>query len=158
MANMSTGLFRGMMITDNFTDLMLNGVIGVFSGAIPSNADAVPVGTLLGLITLNGDAFTPGSPTNGINFSSDISFENSLWGLNKATLETWKFTASANGTAGWFRHFANAADDNSSSTTLRRIDGTVGGTGSNADLILPTLTITTGMAKMTIDTYRIRRK
>lgn len=158
MANMSTGLLRGITTVDCFNALLANGTIGVYGGSLPSSADAAPVGTLLGWITKDGNAFTPGSATNGVNMDTDITNEDGFYWIKKASAETWKFTAVAAGTAVWFRHFANPVDSGAISTTLYRVDGTIGSDGSGAEMILPTLTITIGMPKMTVDTFRYRRK
>jgi len=113
-----------------FCTVMANGVIDVYSGVKPVNADA-PVGSavLLGTVTQGGLPFVAGTATNGINLVLAVDR-----GLNKSTSENWQFTAIASGQATWFRHRGNAADNGSASTILPRIDGTIGQFGADAQM------------------------
>ncbi|HRD50280.1 MAG TPA: hypothetical protein PL166_11880 [Candidatus Contendobacter sp.] len=128
---------------------LLNGVIYVYSGSQPVDADAAPTGTLLGKITVGAGAFSWGSPTNGVDFDAAAGAT-----LNKAAAETWQFVGLANGVAGWFRHMGNAADSltTDGSATYPRIDGRIATTG--AEMNLSNLDIAIG-ATTTVDTYSI---
>ena len=106
-----------------------NGVIGIFGGTKPATAnDSEGSAPLLALVTLNGGAFTPGSPTNGINLSAPVDGVNS-----KASGETWSGNGTAAAgtgvTATWFRHYSNAYVTGASTTAVRW-DGTIGTTTS----------------------------
>lgn len=132
---------------DGLRGIFTNGVIKLYTGAQPADADAAPTGTMLGNITVDGAAFTEGSPTNGLNFGAPSGKT-----ISKASGETWKFTGSAAGTIGWFRFQANAVDNDSVSTSLSRIDGAVGVT--SGDMRLTSVTSAVGTS-ITIDTFTI---
>lgn len=122
-----------------------NGVIEIRTGSQPATSDSAPTGTLLGLVTLNSGAFTPGSSTNGLT-----------WGAASAGVASksgvWSFNGIADGTAGWFRFRANAVDSGASSTTLVRMDGTIAVSGG--DMSLSVINVATG-APNTIDTFTV---
>lgn len=117
----STGLAKYMLDTGSVKAALTNCHIHFYSGAQPTSPDDVPNGTLLGEATLNGLAFTEGTATNGLNFDTATGRT-----LTKAAAETWKIKYTTAGTVGWFRIKANAVDNNASSTTAIRIDGTCG--------------------------------
>ena len=117
---LSTGLRNGMLGSTGFAELFANGVIEIRSGPQPITADAAATGTLLGLVTKDGLAWVAGSPTNGLNFNAPAN------GAVSKNADNWRFNGLANGTAGWFRLKGNAADDGSVSTTLPRLDGSIG--------------------------------
>jgi len=132
---------------DGLRGIFTNGVIKLYTGAQPATADDAPTGTMLGDITVGGAAFVEGSASNGLNFGAPSGKT-----ISKASGETWKFTGSAAGTIGWFRFQANAVDNDSSSTSLSRIDGSVGVT--SGDLRLTSVTSAVGTS-ITIDTFTI---
>lgn len=112
----STG--HANMICNAFKTAYTNCVIGIFGGsAKPASADLAETGTLLALITLNGGAFSAGSPTNGLNFGTAA---NGV--LPKAT-EIWQGNglpaAGAGTNATYFRMYANAYVTGASSTAVR---------------------------------------
>jgi len=124
-----------------------NGVIRVYSGAQPINADAAPTGTLLGSITKDGAVFTPGTATNGLNFGAPVGRV-----VSKSDTEIWQFKGAAAGTIGWVRFQANAVDNDLTSTTLSRIDMSVGIT--SGDIRFSTVTSTVG-APTNIDFFSL---
>ena len=126
--------------------IMKNGVIRVYTGAQPATADAAPTGTLLGSITKDGAAFVEGVATNGLQLLAP-----SLRTVSKNT-DVWKFTGVAAGTMGYFRFQANAVDNDSSSTTLDRIDGSIGIT--SGDMRVTSVTSIIG-GTSTVDTFLI---
>lgn len=138
MLRFSTGLRNGILNATGIKEAMADGVLRLYSGAQPLSADAAPTGTLLAEITLNGGAFAHGAPTNGLEFDAPV---NGV--LSKAAAETWRGNGLADGVAGWFRMCANPADAGGASTTLARIDGSVG--RSSADLNLSNTNIVTGV-------------
>lgn len=121
----STKMFTSMLAAID-TDLT-NGVIELYTGAQPINPDAAATGTLIGTVSLDGGAFTPGTATNGLNFAAPV-----LNVIGKEGAETWKFTAVAAGTIGWGRFRGNAPDTGGASTVLPRIDFSVGITSGDA--------------------------
>ena len=127
-------------------DVMKDGKILIYSGSQPSSPDDAAVGTLLITITSAGLTFAHGAFDNGLEFEDDPT----EGVIEKASAETWKGTAIASGTAGWFRFVANPTDALAASTSLARIDGSVGQSG--ADLNISSTTIVSGRV-YTIDTF-----
>ena len=143
---LSTGLRNGMLNATGMLTAFANGVMYVYSGPQPLNADAAVQGTLLIKITLASGAFTFGTATNGINFDAPSSGV-----VAKAAAETWSGIGLANGIAGWFRLMGNPTDALGSSTSLPRMDGSVGTVG--ADLNLSSVNVVTS-APTTIDVWQ----
>lgn len=140
---LSTALRNNLVGALGFAATFANGVIDIYTGAQPANADAAVTGTLLGTVTLNSGAFAPGSPTNGLTFAAAASGSVSKSG-------TWSFNGVAAGTAGWFRFRANAADAGGVSLVLPRLDGSIAVSG--ADLNLTNIAVSIGSPN-TIDTF-----
>ena len=140
MAN-AFGVASGQATNGAFDD----GVIYIYSGAQPLTADAAVSGTLLGIVTKDSGAFAFGAATNGLVFDAPADGV-----ISKAAADTWSFVGLAVGTAGWFRLMGNATDSLALSTTLPRLDGSVGVSGT--DLRLSNIAITIG-APNTIDTF-----
>lgn len=116
----STG-YAGLILGPNAWDAIFqDGAILCYSGPQPDSADLAPTGTLLGKITRNGGAWTPGSPTNGLRFIRTGRY------VLKDPGHNWKFEGEAAGVVGWCRLVANAADAGADSLILPRIDGAVG--------------------------------
>lgn len=128
-------------------DVLKDGVLRIYSGSQPADADTAASGTLLLEISESAGAFTAGAFDNGLEFGDAAS-----GAISKASSETWQDTGIAAGTAGWFRFVGNATDNGAASTTLPRIDGSVGTSG--ADLNMSSTTITVG-ATYTIDTFTL---
>jgi hypothetical protein len=146
MISLSTGLRKGMLDNIGFREAFANGVIYVYTGAQPINADAAVQGTLLGKVTLNGGAFAHGAPTNGLNFDAPTAGI-----VVKAALELWQLVGLAIGTAGWGRLCGNAADSFGQSLILPRFDFSIATSGG--DLSLSTVQIAVG-APTTIDVFQ----
>lgn len=123
---------------NGFKGIYKNCVIDLYSGTQPATADSAATGTLLGRVTLNGGAFTEGVSTNGLVWDSTTTPGSAI----KPSGSTWRATALADGTIGWFRVRGNATDSGASSSTLPRFDGTVG--VSSGDLLLSVVNVTTG--------------
>jgi hypothetical protein len=128
-------------------DVFKDGILKIYSGSQPTNADTAASGTLLVSITLSSGAHVAGAFGNGLEFGTAAS-----GAISKASGATWSGAAVASGTAGWFRLYANATDAGGASTSLPRIDGSVGTSG--ADLNMSSTTITSGQT-YTIDTFTI---
>jgi len=137
---LSTGLRNAIMGSSGFKGAMDGGVLDIFSGTIPTDADqAEGSGTKLLRITVNGGAFA----SNPLHFAASA-----VGGkLSKSDSESWQGDGLADGTASWFR-FYDSNDTSGASTTAARFDGTVGTSG--ADLILTSTSIVNG-ATTTID-------
>lgn len=124
-----------------------NGVIYIYRGTQPATADAAATGTLLMKVTVASGVFAHGTATNGLNFDASASGV-----LSKAVAEVWSGVGLAAGTAGWFRHCGNPADDQGESTTLPRIDGRIATSGAEMSLSNPNIVVG---ASTTIDSYSI---
>lgn len=129
-------------------DIMKDGVIKVYSGAQPTSADDAVAGTLLITFSVSSGTFVAGAFGNGLEFENDPTDGV----IEKASGEVWSGVAVATGTAGWFRFVGNAADAGALSTTLPRIDGSVGTSG--ADMNFGTTSIVTGRT-YTLDTFSL---
>jgi hypothetical protein len=147
MLRFSTGLRNGILDATGIKEAMTDGVLRLYSGAQPASADTAVAGTLLLEVTVDGGAFAHGSAANGLEFDAPVSGV-----LSKAAAENWTGSGLADGVAGWFRFCANPVDTGGASTTLARIDGSVG--KSSADLNLSNTTIATGVPS-TIDVFNI---
>lgn len=128
-------------------DVFRDGVLKIYSGTQPTEADDAVVGTLLVTISESAGSFSAGAFDNGLEFGDAAS-----GAIAKAAAETWQGVATASGTAGWFRLCANATDAGAESLTLPRIDGSIGTSG--ADLNLSSTSITSGQT-YTIDTFSL---
>ncbi len=136
MIKLSTGLRNAIAGTQGFAGALSTGIIEIYSGAQPATADSAVTGTLLGVVTLAGGAFTPGSATNGLTFAAAAA------GAVTKSTDLWQFTGLANGTAGYFRFKGNATDAGGVSATLPRMDGSIATSGG--DMNLGNIAITTG--------------
>lgn len=133
--------------SNGLAGILKDGVIDIYTGAQPVSADSAATGTLLATVTKDHGAWTAGGSTNGLRFDPPSGAT-----LSKAAADNWQYIGIAAGTAGWFRFRGNAADAGGSSTTLPRIDGSIGvGTG---DLILSTTSIVVGTPG-TVDVFSI---
>jgi hypothetical protein len=147
MLRFSTGLRNGFLNATGIKEAMADGIIRIYTGAQPITADSAAIGTLLVEVTVNAGAWAAGSPTNGLEFDAPVSGV-----LAKAAAEAWRGNGLAVGVAGWFRFYANPVDAGGASTTLARIDGSVG--RSSADLNLSNTNIEVGVPN-TIDVFQI---
>lgn len=144
---LSSGLRNKMLGSVGFDAAFADGVIYIYSGPQPANADAAISGTLLAKVTKDHAAFSFGTATNGLNFDSPT-----LSVITKAAAENWQAIAIAAGQAGWGRLMGNASDALGSSTTLPRMDFSIATSG--ADLNLPTIDFVIG-TPITIDTFTL---
>lgn len=140
----STGLRNNLAGTTGFAQTFANGIIEIRTGPQPVSADDAPTGTLLGVVTLNGGAFTPGTATNGLTFGAPA-------GGTVEKSGTWKFTGLAAGNAGWFRFKGNALDSDASSTALPRLDGAIAVAGG--EMRIANVAVAVGVEN-TVDVFR----
>jgi len=141
---LSTGFRNAVLQTGSVKSVMANGIIEIYSGTQPTDANSAETGTLLCTITLSGGAFTPGSATNGINFGTATDGV-----LSKDAGETWSGSGVADGNAGWFRFYDNDVTKGASTTGIR-FDGAIATSG--AELNMANTNITTG-GSVTIDNF-----
>jgi len=142
----TTGFVNSLMQT--FINDYKNGVLALYSGTQPTSADEAESGDLLCLITKDGETFAAGSPEGGLNFDPTP-----VSGVaSKAAAETWTGTVLADGTAGWFRFYANDYATGAS-TTAKRFDGRIG-TGTDAEMQI-TNTVLVKDGKVTITTFPV---
>lgn len=131
---------------ESFQELLKDGVIRIYSGSQPSSADDAETGTLLVTITVGSGAFTPGSPTNGLEFGPIVSGI-----LSKRSDEVWSGVGVAAGTAGWFRYYSNPMDTGANATAVR-FDGNVATSGAVINMSSTNIVIG---ATSTVDTFTI---
>ena len=135
----STGFRDELMNAGDVTSMFdgANSSLLIYSGSQPSDADQVPgAGTILVSVVI---------PTTN-------AFATTASGGTIAKAGTWEDTsADATGTAAWFR--LSEDDTNVSlSTTVVRIDGTVG--TASTDLVIASVSITI-TDPVTVDTFTI---
>lgn len=128
-------------------DIMQNGVLRIYSGSQPATPEAAVAGTLLIEITVASGVFAHGAEANGLEFGDSV--ENYI---EKCADEVWSGVGLSAGTAAWFRLCANPTDNGGSSTTLPRIDGTVGTSG--ADITISNTQIAVD-ATYTVDDFKL---
>jgi hypothetical protein len=144
---LSTGLRNALVGTGGgLATVFANGIIEIYSGAQPASADAAPTGTLLGTVTTNAGAFTPGVATNGLTWAAAAN------GTVTKSASNWQFNGVAAGTAGWFRLKGNALDNNTLSTTLPRLDGSIANSGGDMNLSNTTIAVA---SPNTVDVFSV---
>jgi hypothetical protein len=140
---LSQGLRDAMLITGSFKVVMDGGEVRIFTGSAPASPNDAETGTKL--VTIQSDA-----GDNLMDFDASLSAAGQI---QKDTTQVWSSNASATGTAGYFRYtFPIGTDAGGSSTTLKRLQGDVGTSGS--DLNMSSVSIVNG-APQTIDTFKI---
>jgi len=127
-------------------ELLLDGIIHIFSGTQPADADDVEGSTKLMEVTLSSGAFVPGAPGNGLEISGPTS---GVIGIYPG--DVWSGVGIVDGTAGWFRFYSNAENIGADPSAVR-LDGVCG--TSNAQLNMSSLLISAG-ATTTIDSFII---
>lgn len=141
----STGMVNYISVTGSRKAGLDSGFLKLYSGTVPATADAALGGaTLLATLTLGGDDTTgltiDATATDGV--------------IKKPDAAVWQDpTPPATGTAAFYR-WEQTGDTGASSTTDRRVQGTVGNIG--CDLNLSSTTITTGVA-FSLNTFTIRQ-
>jgi len=138
----STGLRTQLLDTGSLKSVLDGGSIKIYSGTVPSTADAAldPANTLLCTVTV-------ASGSTGLSFDTAAS----AGVLSKPSLTVWSGVNAATGTASFYRHVASA-DDGAASTTQPRLQGAISTYG--AELNLTSTTLTSG-ATQTIDYYSV---
>lgn len=131
MIKISTALRQALAVGGSLRDTLNNGLVRIYSGAVPASADAALGGAvLLCEISAGGD----GTP---------LTFESTApnGALTKSASEVWTGTNLQNGTPTFFR-YALSTDSGQASTSEPRIQGSVGGVGS--DMVITSLPLVQG--------------
>lgn len=107
--------------------------------------------------TINGGSSSTfggaGSPSAGTTAVNGINFQfPAVAGVLSKETTTWKGTAAASGTAGWFRFVPGGSSVSGASTTDLRIDGAIATSGG--EITIGNTSITSG-AVQTINTFTI---
>jgi hypothetical protein len=144
--NLSTGLRNGMLNATGLTSAFANGVLYIYSGPQPINADQAVQGTLLAIITNSASAFVFGTSSNGLNLAVPV---NGV--ITKTSTQSWQGTGLAAGVAGWGRLMGNASDALGTSTVLPRMDWSIANTG--ADMNVANVNVTVA-EPMTVDVWQ----
>lgn len=119
----STGTRNYLLDTGSLKAAFNLGFIKIYAGTVPATADAsIGAATLLCTISVNG---------GGTGLTMEASADSGV--LEKNASETWQGTNAATGTATFYRHVA-PGDTGASSTTERRLQGTVGLAGADMNL------------------------
>ena len=138
---MSTGLKNAVLFNQPLISALSFGVIEVYTGAQPASPNDSPTGTFLGRITRDGLSWTQGNSQGGLTLSAIPSFSY----LIKPSAQNWVLTASAGGTAGWWRFRSN-------SDAAVSMDGSI--TAPYQELYIGSPTIGTGDTR-DIDAFQI---
>ena len=137
MATQNTG--AAQLAAAGYATGFANSVIAVYTGARPPTPAAAPTGTLIGYITLGGATFTHGNPTNGLDPEAVDGV------LRKPPASSWVLSARADltgpATCGWARWKTNALDNDDYNDTQPRLDLTIGGSSSTADMRMSNTTV-----------------
>lgn len=128
----STALRAFVIGQGSLKDALTGTTLSIYSGTVPASADAALPSDALLLCTVSS-----GGTGDGLQWEQD----SSSGALIKSSNQVWQGTNVASGTAAYFR-LAAPADDGSASTTLRRLQGTVG--VANADMVSSSATFTQG--------------
>lgn len=127
-----------------FVEVFKNCTAHLYNAAPPSDADSVEAGTKLCEITLDGNAFVSGSPTNGLNFGQ-VADGTVGRAIDPATgvEEVWKGTPSITGSALSVWVYANDVVTGASTTAVRMV-GRVSTSGAEFNMTGGT-TVTSGV-------------
>ena len=135
-------------------DIFRHGQLVLFSGALPTNADAaLSTGNIILTMTDNAGAVTGGSYANGLLLEDNPTAAE----IEKLATQTWKGLATGSGTLTGFRFIGNPTDAHGLSTTLPRYQGSVGTSGSGADLVIDNPTIVSGQY-YTLTSFKLTRR
>jgi len=136
----STGLRNYLLDTGALDTALAAGFIKIYDGTAPTSANDAIAGNLLVTISIDGLG-------TGINMAATASNGS----IQKSGSEVWEGTIGVTGTATYYRH-TEAADTGASSTTEKRIQGTIGVAGEDMNLSSTSLVAT---ATQSIDYYVI---
>lgn len=127
---LSTGLRNGMMGTATIKELLDNGTIDLYSGSQPASGDSVETGSKLATI----------SSTSGTGVADGVKFGTAAGAILGKSAVAWTGLCILAGVAGWFR-FRGSGGTAGTSTTEKRLDGSVGVSGADLNLTHTSLTL-----------------
>ena len=127
----------------SIADIFRGGILDLYDGAIPTDADAAESGNHLARLTLNGDSFSPGAMANGMNLALYGDLLKRAIDPNTGAAEKIQGDGIADGTASWGRYYANDVTTGASITAVR-MDGIVSTTNGNPIVMAGGRTIVTG--------------
>jgi len=145
----STGLRNGLLDSGDFKTLMDTGVMRIYSGSQPADADTAESGTLLLEVSVDAGTFvadTGSGSTNGISFGAAAAS-----GVLAKAAENWQGVGVTDGSAGWFR-FYDATRTTGASSAAVRFDGSCGTSGSQLNMGSTTIT---SAATHTVDSFQV---
>jgi hypothetical protein len=138
----STGpAYRGFLMSHGVSTNQFGGRLCIMKGTVPVNFSTLTSFNAQSanvLVTFDSSANTGGGANNFIGTQDNS---------NPMVITTTYINAIASGTATWFWWFTSLANNtawNNSDLPANQIVGTVGITGSGADLTLPSVAITSG--------------
>lgn len=137
----STGLRQGLAVSGSLRSLLNEGLLRIYSGAAPINADAT-----LGTAVLLNEISAGGTGT-------PLTFEATAPGgvLTKAAVENWTGNNQASGSPSFFRYVLPSDAGDTSSTEVR-IQGSCGPIGN--DLIITQLPLVSGQP-LTLELFQL---
>jgi len=118
MIRFSTALRNAIASNYGMGMAMNKGVIRLYTGDFPASPDLAPTGNLLGEITNNGIAYTPGTNKDTAGLRVKL--------LSPGIVQkdgNWVLKGSASGEAGWFRWYSSQVDNFGTNTNFIRMDG-----------------------------------
>ena len=102
---MSRDLKNSLLFGDNLVTALDYGVIQIYTGEQPEDANSAPTGTLLASITNNGLEWQQGSFTGGLRLVPVPALSYAV----KPASQFWVLKAVQTGEAGWWRFRSNAS-------------------------------------------------
>lgn len=133
MLSYSNGLCLAIIGSGGFASTMDGGVIRIFNGLRPANANLkIPPGNIqLATVTTEGREFVPGADAVGAGLRFRLGLDGLLENYGR-----WDLVPSLTGTAVWFRWNWRDVDPNDDSVYFPRIDGDISLIGTISDMVL----------------------
>jgi hypothetical protein len=145
---------RGMLVSHAMSSGEVGARLAIFKGTVP-----VDFSTLTSFNAKASDLLITYDATAGTSSTGINQFTGSQGSVNPMVITTTYVNATATGTATWFWWFTTPMSGgsvwNNTVVPYNQIVGTVGTTGSGADLTIPSVAITTG-SPYRIFNYRLQ--
>lgn len=115
-------------------DILRNGVLVLYTGTRPSDADQAETGTKLVELTLDSGGFVAGVSANGLNLGHmDNTTLKRAIDPETGVTEIWRGLGLADGSAGWARWYSNEYVTGASTDAVR-MDGVVATSGADVNM------------------------